>query len=205
MLKKFIASLFKSKANSDNSNNGYLVAQLNDKVGPIDRGLTYEDPLDEFLKNKNYGEVTGGGSYLEETGEIACCDIEIKLSNSEIDRTIISNIILKLEALGAPKGSVLTISKTKEEIPFGKKEGLALYIDGQNLPPEVYSNCDINFVISELHRLTNIEPNADRNWEGKRETALYFFSDSFEQMKASISDFIVTYPLCKGARIVQIA
>ncbi len=73
------------------------------------------------------------------------------------------------------------------------------------MPKEVYEECDINFVLSELHRLTNIEPNADRNWQGEKETALYFFSESFEEMKESISKFVATYPLCKGARIVQIA
>ena len=46
---------------------------------------------------------------------------------------------------------------------------------------------------------------AKRPWQGQNETGLYFFSDSFEQMKESISDFTSTYPLCKGARIVQIA
>lgn len=205
MLKKFVTSLFNKKSNGEESVGNFIIAQLNEKVMPIDRGLVYEDPIDEFLKENQYGEVTGGGTLQEKTGELAYCDIEIELSANDIDKTVIANIIEKIESLGAPKGSKLIIEKTKEEIPFGKKEGLALYIDGQNLPAEVYAECDINFVLSEVHRLTNIEPNADRNWQGEKETALYFFSDSFEQMKNSISEFIETYPLCKGARVVKIA
>ncbi len=205
MLKKFLTTLFKNKGDTEEPLGNFIVAQLNEKVMPIDRGIVYEDPIDEFLKEKKYGEVTGGGTLQEKTGELSYCDVEIKLSTNDIDKLAIADIIDKIESIGAPKGSKLIIEKTKEEIPFGKKEGLALYIDGQNLSPEVYAECDINFVLSEIHRLTNIEPNADRSWQGEKETALYFFGDSFEQMKNSISEFIDTYPLCKGARVVQIA
>jgi|SRR5687768_1314586 len=205
MLKKFLTTLFKKKDDAEELVGNFIVVQLNEKIMPIDRGLVYEDPIDEFLKEKQYGEVTGGGTLQEKTGELAYCDMEIKLSTSDNEKSVIADIIDKIESLGAPKGSKLIIEKTKEEIPFGKKEGLALYIDGQNLPAEVYAECDINFVLSEIHRLTNIKPNADRNWQGEKETALYFFNDSFEQMKNSISEFIETYPLCKGARVVQIA
>lgn len=205
MLKKILANLFKKKETSQEPAGNFIVAQLNEKVGPIDRGLVYEDPLDEFLKQNYYGEITGGGTLQEKTGELSYCDIEIELTSNIIDKAIIADIVAKLESLGAPKNSKLIIDRTKEEIPFGKKEGLALYLDGIGLPDEVYKECDINFVLSELHRLTNIEPNADRNWQGEKETALYFFSESFELMKNSISDFVATYPLCKGARVVQIA
>jgi hypothetical protein len=204
MIKKFLTNLLK-KNDSDQAGQNYIVAQLNDKVGPIDRGLVYEDPLDEFLKSKGYGEVTGGGTLQEKSGELSYCDVEVELQFKEFNKTVFTDIINKLEELGAPKGSKLIIESTKEEIHFGIKEGLALYLDGQNLPEKVYKECDINYVLSELHRLINIVPNADRNWQGEKETGLYFFSDSFIKMKESISTFISTYPLCKGARIVQIA
>src|SRR6186713_2136845 len=139
MLKKFLTSLFNKKNDIEEPVGNFIIAQLNEKVMPIDRGLVYEDPINEFLKEKQYGEVTGGGTLQEKTGELAYCDIEIKLSTIDIDKTVITNIIDKIESLGAPKGSKLIIERTKEEIPFGKKEGLALYIDGQNLPPEVYA------------------------------------------------------------------
>lgn len=205
MLKKLLSRLFNKKVALEESTGNFIVAQLNEKVGPIDRGLVYEEPLDDFLKEKQYGEVTGGGTLQEKTGELSYCDIEIEITSKIIDNVTIADIVAKLESLGAPKGSKLIIEGTKEEIPFGKKEGLALYLDGTGLPEEVYKESDINFVLSELHRLTNIEPNADRNWQGEKETALYFFGDSFETMKNSISDFIATYPLCKGARVLQIA
>ncbi len=205
MLKKIITSLFKKKEDLAQSGRSFIVAQLNDKVGPIDRGLVYEDPLDEFLKSKGYGEVTGGGTLQEKSGELSYCDVEIELLSKTIDKSVVADIINKLENLGAPKGSKLIIERTNEEIQFGKKEGLGIYLDGQNLPEKVYKECDINFVLAELHRLSNITPNADRNWQGEKETGLYFYSDSYVQLKESISEFVNTYPLCRNAKIVQIA
>lgn len=198
-----LKSLFKMK--KEDPKNIFITVTLNEKVKPIDRGDVYEDPLDDFLKERNVGEVTGGGTLQEKTGEISCCDIQVTLFGDEVDKTVIAEIIDKLEDFGAPKGSKLFIDGSNEEIPFGKKEGLALYLDGQNLPKEVYEQSDINFVLSEIHRLTNTEPDADRFWEGEKETALYFYGQSFEQMKVQISEFVNTYPLCSGARIVQIA
>jgi hypothetical protein len=47
-----------------------IVARLNDRAQPLDRGELYEDPLDEILKTHDIGEVTGGGTQLGEAGEI---------------------------------------------------------------------------------------------------------------------------------------
>ena len=45
-----------------------VIARLNDRAQPIDRGERYEDPLDAFLKANGLGEVSGGGTQLLETG-----------------------------------------------------------------------------------------------------------------------------------------
>ena len=183
----------------------FITVQLNEKIQPIDRGLVYEDPLDLFLKENGYGEVTGGGTSQLKTGEISFCDLEIELKGNT-DANAIKNIIEKLEEIGAPKGSKIIFEDGQKEISFGRKEGMAIYIDGQNLEPEVYQECDINYVLSELLKLTNLQPIADHNWQGENETALYFYSNEpFEKMKKETSGFIQEYPLCKGARIVQIA
>ena len=79
--------------------------------------------------------------------------IHLDIDPSEIDKNVINNIIVKLEQLGAPKGSIMNIEKTHEKINFGKLEGIGIYIDGVNLSKNVYEECDINFVITEIHRL----------------------------------------------------
>ncbi|CAM1340951.1 hypothetical protein [Tenacibaculum amylolyticum] len=202
----FLKKLFgKHKLEENESSGNFIVATLNDKVMPIDRGEIYEDPLNEFLKNKNIGEVTGGGTMQLKSGELEYCDVEIKLDTDEIDDNKIRLVIEKLEELGAPKGSKLIIEKTEQKIEFGKKEGLGIYLDGVNLDEEVYKNSDSNFVVSEIKRLTGDTTETVRFWENNEETALYFYSDSFDNMNESIKEFINEYPLCKGARIEQIA
>lgn len=201
LLKKLFG---KGKTEVKEYSENFVVATLNDKVMPIDRGDIYEDPLDEFLKENYIGKVTGGGTMQLESGELQYCDIEIKIESDEIDSHI-PVIIRKLEELGAPKGSKITIEKTKQKIEFGIKEGLAIYLDGVNLDKEVYKSSDSNFVVSEIKRLIGDKTEIVRFWENNFETALYFYSDSFISMNNSIKDFVKEYPLCKGARIEQIA
>ena len=202
MIKKLLGGLFrKEKIEEPN----FIVATLNDKIMPIDRGEIYEDPLNELLIAENIGKVTGGGTMQEASGEIDYCDVEIKLNSTEIDKTIINNIIEKLESFGAPKGSFLTIEKTQEKINVGKLEGIGIYLDGINLPKNVYEECDINFVITEFHRLTETEYIVNRNWQNETGIALYFYGESFEKMKTQIKDLVENYPLCENCRIEQIA
>ncbi|MEB8330233.1 hypothetical protein OO009_12785 [Flavobacteriaceae bacterium KMM 6897] len=183
----------------------FVVATINDKVMPIDRGEIYEDPLDEFLQANGIGEVTGGGTMQMKSGELEYCDIEIQLKSDKINEGHIKAIIDKLEELGAPKGSKLTIEKTDQKIEFGKKEGLGIYLDGINLSDEVYKNSDSKAIAVEIRRLAKIENSILRYWEGNTETALYFYGDSFENIKNSIADFVSSNPECENCRIEQIA
>jgi hypothetical protein len=203
MLKKMWDKIF-SKTIQEIKDN-YIIAQLNDKIMPIDRGEVYEDSLEEFLKLKFYGEITGGGTLQEKSGEIDYCDIEILLNRNEIDKQVIAEIIGKLEELGAPFGSKLIIEQTGEEISFGRLEGLAVYLDGVNLSDEVYKNSDTEALYTEIKKLTGIKTNTLRYWQGNTETAVYFYSSSFIEMKNAIADLIATNPECENARIVQIA
>ena len=202
MIKKLLDGLFKKEKIEEPN---FIVATLNDKIMPIDRGEIYENPLEEYLNKYNWGEVSGGGTMQEKSGEIAFCDIEIKLNSSEVDRITINKIIEILENIGAPKGSILNIEKTQEKINFGKLEGIGIYLDGITLPKEIYEKCDINFVITEVHRLTETEYNVNRNWENENGIALYFYGESFEKMNSQIKNFIESYPLCQNCRIEQIA
>jgi hypothetical protein len=183
----------------------FIIAQLNDKIMPIDRGDFYEDPLDEFLRNNKYGEVTGGGTMQAQNGEIIFCNIEMLIYEGNDINNTIEVIIEKLEGWGAPKSSQISIEKTGEQIEFGKMEGLAIYLDGVSLPEHVYKEYDSNFVLSELSRLVGNDGKVQRYWQGETETALYFYGESFDSINTVILDFINKYPLCQGARVVRIA
>lgn len=182
-----------------------MIARLNDKIMPIDRGIIYEDPLDQLLRAHKYGEVTGGGTKQTETGEIAYCDLEILIYKNKYPELITDTIIKLLESQGAPKGSSLAVGQTPQAITFGKSEGLAIYLDGVSLPDNVYKECDINDVLRELRALTGDNGNIFRYWQGEAETALYFYGESFDKMARAIAAFVKAYPLCQGARIEQIA
>lgn len=200
MLKKIFDKLL-----GKNHSGELVIVRLNDKIMPIGRGDIYEDPLDKFLRANKYGEVTGGGTMQAKTGEIEFCDLEILIYQNQNIELIIDEIITLLETQGAPKGSSLTISKISKEIPLGKAEGLAIYLDGVNLPAHIYSECDSNDVLHELGNLIGDSGNVPRYWQGETETAFYFYGEAFEKMNRAISEFVHAYPLCKGARIVQIA
>ena len=182
----------------------YVIARLNARVQPIDRGDYFEDPLHETLEKEGLGAVTGGGTQLaEEPAGIEFCDVEIRV-DAVTDETL-DKIARRLEKLGAPKGSKLIVEEDGREIPFGTHEGLAVFLDGQNLPDNVYAECDVNHVIEEFDRLMGEKGAFRGHWQGSEETGLYCYGPSFEAMKDAIAPFLASYPLCQGARVEQIA
>jgi len=182
---------------------GYVTAQLNARVQPMHRGEIYEDPLDAFLRERQLGEVDGGGTMLTEHGEISYCDVEIKLAT--VSENELKLLVSTLEELGAPKGSKLLIDDGKRELSFGRNEGLAVYLNGTELPNEVYETTNSNVVYDTFTKLLGAEGAVQSWWQGPTETALYLFGPSFDRMRNLIGDFMASYPLCQKARVVQIA
>ena len=181
-----------------------ITARLNARVQPIVRGGYFEDPLDKTLKEQKLGAVTGGGTQLaDEPAGIEFVDLEIVVAKA--DDTTVQLIIERLEQLGAPKGSKLIIESTGVEQPFGTHEGMAVFLDGANLAPEVYAQCDINHVIAELDRLMDEKGKFKGFWEGSKATGLYCYGPSYEAMRAAVEPFLGAYPLCKNARVERIA
>jgi len=179
------------------------IAQLNHKLMPIDRGDRYEDPLNEDLAKLEFGSADGGGTMLNKSKEIDVIDIEMNLLQT--DKSI-PFVIQRLEAYGAPRGSKLIIGEgqDKREIPFGKVEGVGIYLNGTALPQEVYAQCDINEVISEINKLVTGHGEIQSYWEGATETALYIYGDDAEIIKKLVAGYLASYPLCKGARVTTL-
>jgi len=171
---------------------------------PLERGERYEDPLQDELEKHGFGEADGGGTMTEKSGEIEFIDVEMTLTRTHES---IPFVIERLESYGAPKGSKLIIreGRQKREIPFGQIEGFGVYLDGVNLPDEVYKTSDVNLVIKEFNKRVKRHGNVQSYWQGPTETALYIYGDNVEKMKAKIAGFMATYPLCRGARVVTLA
>jgi hypothetical protein len=177
-----------------------VLARLNDRAQPVERGERYEDPLQELLAANGWGEVTGGGTELSEDGEIVYCDVELVLS--AVTPEILRAVADKLESLGAPIGSRLLADP---ELPFGANEGLAIYLNGTDLPDATYRDCDADVVYSEFNRLLAGIGSVHSHWQGPTETALYVYGRSASAMRTALQPFLDAYPLCERARIVQIA
>ena len=60
-------------------------------------------------------------------------------------------------------------------------------------------------VIEELEQRLAGVGEMQSHWQGPQETALYFYGRDAEEMKRRMADFLGSYPLCKGARVVTIA
>ena len=177
-----------------------VLLYLNARLQPVHR-FSIEDILQEYLDKENLGEVTGGGTYQNSEGEITGCEISISLSDYSSER--ISELKSFLSLVGLPKGSALRYDSQEEEI--GTLEGLACYLNGCELPVEVYRNCDINYVIEQLTSAMSGIGKMYSYFEGSAYTALYFYGHSFKEMNERITPFIISYPLCQKCRIIQSA
>ena len=181
-----------------------VTAQLNHLLDPLDRGARYEDPLEQALPAHGLGKLDGGGTLMLQSGEIERIDIEVVLTDATRG---IPFLIETLEGLGAPRGSKLQVQVGEElrEVPFGRTEGVAVYLNGTTLPDDVYATSDVNVVREELNKRLAGQGEMETYWEGPTETALYFYGQSADDMKARMADFLASYPLCSGARVVTIA
>ena len=97
------------------------------------------------------------------------------------------------------------INDEPKQLPFGFLEGLGLYLNGTELPDEVYASCDSNVVYDEINRLLGERGSIQGHWQGPTETALYLYGYSATEMRSLIADFLGSYPLCQKSRLVQIA
>jgi len=195
--------LLKSSAAPCFQGGDMIIARLNARAQPLDRLDVFESPLDDILQASGAGKVTGGGTMLGEEGEIEFCDLELTVPATT--DAVLGAIRQALESLGAPKGSRLIWNDGANELGLGIAEGLAVYLNGTDLPEEVYAESDVNLVYEELDRLVASEGRVVSHWEGPRETALYLYGRSAATMLSRIRPFLDTYPLCDKARTVKIA
>ena len=183
----------------------YLTLYLNARFQPMHRH-DLEDALDELLEKTDIGYVDGGGTAMFPSGEVKSCDIELALN--DMDEKTVAELETIIDELGVPKGSALlwlADDGEKMERPVGRLEGMAVCLNGSELPPEVYESCDINYVIEQLNSRMEGIGQLYSWWEGPQSTALYFYGQSYEKMSAAIRDFIAEYPLCQKCVVERIA
>ncbi len=175
---------------------------LNARLRPMDRGDRFEDPLDELLRSQTPGgRVTGGGTLASTEGEPLSCDIEVEWSGDAVAGVDV--IRSALTKGGAPRGSRITVADS-DAVPFGDFEGVGLYLNGTDLPAEVYANSDVNELIAAL--LGALGPDGDiySYWEGPTETALFIYGPSADTIEARLTPVLESEPSAALSRLVRL-
>ena len=178
--------------------NTNVLLQIKARLQPMHRWGIFEKFIEKELKRKRIGKIINSGTIQGANGEITGCTIEINMKTRKQEE-----FLTFLEQLPIPKGSFFQTETDRIEI--GKMEGLAVYLNGTDLPPEVYASCDVNDLIKMLEKSLGQMGRLYSYWEGNRETVLYFYGIRFEEMKQKISGITDKYPLCEKCKIIRIS
>lgn len=176
-------------------------ARIWEPVQPMDRIVRYEDPLDMALEERHLGGISGEGCQSSDEREIEFVDIDLELANIDSALDLIRQV---LEEAGAPAGSELRFEKDGEEvaIPFGQQEGVAIYLDGVNLPEEVYEQCDLDDLAEMITDALLGAGEIRGAWAGAEETALYIYGPDAATTFSMLKPLLHSHPLCQNARVV---
>jgi hypothetical protein len=180
----------------------HVDVHLNARLQPMHRGERYEDPLEQvFARLAPGSEVVGGGTLASPEGEPLSCDIELHLTDEGVAHG--QELMAALESLGAPRGSTWTVGD-EPPVPFGASEGVAVYLNGTDLPDEVYRGNDVNDLIGQLLDRVGDEGDLHSWWEGPRESALYLYGRSAAVIKDRSADVLAVHPLAQRCRVVDL-
>jgi hypothetical protein len=175
---------------------------FNARLRPLDRVARYEDPLQEVLNASMPGsEVSGGGTLLSAEREPLVSDIDLSVEGDALEAPGL--VIAALEAAGAPKGSRVRLDES-DPVPFGVTEGLAVYLNGTDLPREVYASSDVNDLIAALLERLGTDGDMQSYWEGPRETALYLYGASAARMDDLTANVLARFPLAQRCRVIPL-
>jgi hypothetical protein len=166
------------------------------------RTIKYEIPLASALRSHGAGEITGVNAAMTRELEVESAEFEMILA--DLDKAV-ELVKLVLEEAGAPSGSEIRFSRDEKDeiVRFGRKEGLAVYLDGINLPDEVYDTCSCDGLAALIFEaLTSVGGEILGSWVGRSETSIYLYGPDAEIMFSVIEPILTAYPLCQNARIV---
>ena len=196
---EIITGLFNNKK----ENTIQTILHVNERLQPEHRVSYYEEHLQGIFKREKVGNVVGGSSVFFKDGGIASCDVNIDCFESKINR-----MLELLHYIPMAKGSKFIVfnseGRVDREYPLGELEGIGIYLNGVDLPKEVYKQCDINYVVDQIFQLLETPPILYSYWQGHTETALYFYAPSFNTMYTRIRPLLTTYPLCQKSKVAQI-
>ncbi len=91
----------------------FVYAKILDPIGPMERGRKYADPLHEALRERDLGEVSGGGVVWTKAGQVEWVGLDLELANLQ---GALEFTRQRLRELGAPPGSFLEYLESGKDI-----------------------------------------------------------------------------------------
>ncbi len=182
-----------------------VVVHLNARLMPLDRGELFADPLAAHLAGLGLSAtVSGGGTSLSELGEPMTCDLELDVAAEVPVAEAAARIGEFLDSVGAPRGSTVRADDSVL-LQFGTTQGLALYLNGTDLPDEVYAASDTNELARAVGDALGDAGRMLSSWHGPTETALYLYGPSSATMRARLADLLATRADAQLSRLEDIA
>ena len=149
-------------------------------------------PLGRMLSETGLGRITEFAVENDENGEPATLSITLSLI-TDAPRAL-SRVAQELDRLDAPTGSWIGNAECPEMFNFGRSYGMGLYLSADN--------ADENGTLDVLEACTDALEGAGL-YQGSvsvgDRTALYFYGDSFNQMRAAVTYVMTTDPRCRDA------
>ena len=146
-----------------------------------------------------------------ESAEINLDEIEASEPNTIESEAIELSTETSMQANHSPDTEdEMAVSELAEEplgrtIYFGHQEGLALYLNGKDLPQKIYQKYHVRQVFDKCDALLKGVGMVNSYWQGYAQTALYMYGDSYSEMVKRIEPVLSRHPLCQKSRLVQIA
>ena len=180
-----------------------LTVELNARLRPLDRVEHFEDPLGDYVASEGLpAQVDGGGTLMSSDGEPERSDVEVVVSSGD-PMPVVAAIAIFLTRIGAPRGSrILDGGRVVTEI--GTHEGLGLYLNGSDLPDDVYAGNDVNELVAAVGDALGAAGRMLSYWEGPTETALYLYGPSAAVMRARLDPVLPRFALAQRARLVEL-
>lgn len=200
MFKKKVSAAEKAA----NKNTVSLVLYINERLIPEHRYWYYEDTISPVLKKYRLGKLVGGESMMTKENGVECCELSF-----ECPRRKLNKLVNLLSIIPLAKGSRITVfgddGKEEKEIEVGKLECMGIRLNGTELPDEIYKSCTSDYVVDELMKILGEENVLYTYWHGDTDMLLFFYGESYEEMRDKVSEFLDTYPLCQDCTVEQVA
>lgn len=183
---------------------GNVIITLNARLNTNDCDQLKEVCLRFIEQEQKAIDLTQAITLKNELGESTGC--EFHFSSDLLSDEHIDFIIALFTSTLAPKGSKISILENAnndcKQAFFGTLEGLALYLNGTDLPNDVYQNYSATQAYNACEQLLTAQElgNVCSIWQGPTETALYMYGPSAAAMQQAIAGFIESNPLCQKSR-----